>query len=102
MNKRKILFLLLIGIIEILGPIAQAQDYIGKIDDNIRAEQIKKMKWGMFVCWSFSTFYGSERTPTLDKDAGFFKATGCDTDQMCSVYLRTWKPWSALKYCKPG
>lgn len=56
-------------------------DYTVKIDDNIRAEQIKEMKWGMFICWSFSTFSGQEWTPTLDKDASYFKATGCDTDQ---------------------
>jgi len=62
-----------------------ATDYIIKIDDTVRAEQIKDMKWGMFVCWSFSTFYGSEWTPTLDKDATFFKATGCDTDQWCKT-----------------
>ena len=58
-------------------------DYTIKIDDHARAEQIKDMKWGMFICWSFSTFYGKEWTPTRDKDATFFKATGCDTDQWC-------------------
>jgi alpha-L-fucosidase len=56
-----------------------------KIDDSTRAEQIKEMKWGMFVCWSFSTFYGKEWTPTLNKNASYFKATGCDTDQWCRV-----------------
>jgi alpha-L-fucosidase len=35
----------------------------------------------MFLCWSFSTFSGTEWTPTADKDASYFKATGCDTDQ---------------------
>ncbi len=60
-------------------------DYTVKIDDNVRAEQIKEMKWGMFICWSFSTFYGSEWTPTLDKDATYFKATSCDTDQWCKT-----------------
>jgi len=62
-----------------------AQDYIQKIDDKIRAEQIKEMKFGMFICWSFSTFSGTEWTPTTDKDASFFKANGCDTDQWCKV-----------------
>jgi len=60
-------------------------DYTKKIDDNIRARQIKDMKFGMFICWSFSTFNGYEWTPTLDKDATFFKATGCDTDQWCKL-----------------
>lgn len=56
-----------------------------KIADEVRAEQIKDMKFGMFICWSFSTFYGQEWTPTLDKDASYFKATGCDTDQWCKT-----------------
>ena len=47
-----------------------------KIPDEIRAQQIKDMKFGMFICWSFSTFSGSEWTPTLDKDATYFRATG--------------------------
>ena len=56
-----------------------------KIDDNLRTKQIKEMKFGMFICWSFSTFYGKEWTPTLDKDASYFKATDCDTDQWCQT-----------------
>ena len=43
------------------------------------------MKFGMFICWSFSTFHGQEWTPTKGKDASFFKATGCDTDQWCKT-----------------
>jgi len=56
-----------------------------KQPDKVRARQIKDMKWGMFICWSFSTFSGREWTPTLDKDATYFKATGCDTDQWCQT-----------------
>jgi len=52
-----------------------------RLPDAARAAQIHDMKWGMFVCWSFSSFSGREWTPTLDKDASYFKATGCDTDQ---------------------
>ena len=52
-----------------------------KMDDLARAQQIKDLKFGMFICWSFSTFSGKEWTPTLDKDASYFKATGCHTDQ---------------------
>lgn len=62
-----------------------AQNQQVKLDNTVRAEQIKDMKFGMFICWSFSTFSGQEWTPTLDKDASFFKATGCDTDQWCKV-----------------
>ena len=76
---------MLISSLLIAGYSCKSEDYTKKIDDKVRAEQIKEMKWGMFICWSFSTFYGSERTPTLDKDATFFRATGCDTDQWCKV-----------------
>ena len=57
----------------------------GLIPDSLRAKIISDMKFGMFICWSFSTFYGEEWTPTLDKGASYFKATGCDTDQWCKV-----------------
>jgi alpha-L-fucosidase len=83
MKKVSVLFLLIF--IFFSGCKTKAPDYTVKIDDAIRAEQIKEMKWGMFICWSFSTFYGQEWTPTRDKDATFFKATGCDTDQWCKV-----------------
>lgn len=49
--------------------------------DETRAKEIAAMKWGMFICWSFSTFSEREWTPTHDKDARYFNATGCDTDQ---------------------
>ena len=45
-----------------------------------RVEELKGLKWGMFVCWSFSTFSGKEWTPGV-KDVAFFNANGCDTDQ---------------------
>ncbi len=56
-----------------------------KTPDADRAQQIKEMKWGMFVCWSFSTFGGQEWTMTQDKDASYFRATGADTDQWCKT-----------------
>ncbi|MDR2147552.1 MAG: alpha-L-fucosidase [Tannerella sp.] len=55
------------------------------IDNETRAEQIRDMKFGMFICWSFSTFSGQEWTPTAGKDASYFRATGCNTDQWCRV-----------------
>jgi len=51
-----------------------------KVDMARRAEELKSLRWGMFLCWSFSTFSGKEWTPGVT-DVGFFKATGCDTDQ---------------------
>ena len=50
------------------------------VDMARRAEELKSLKWGMFVCWSFSTFSGKEWTPGI-KDISFFRATGVDTDQ---------------------
>ena len=50
------------------------------VDMARRAEELKNLHWGMFVCWSFSTFSGKEWTPGV-KDVAFFKATGVDTDQ---------------------
>ncbi|MDD2598435.1 MAG: alpha-L-fucosidase [Kiritimatiellae bacterium] len=45
-----------------------------------RAEELKGLRWGMFICWSFSTFSGKEWTPGVE-DVAYFKATECDTDQ---------------------
>ena len=55
------------------------------IPDSIRAKQVADMRFGMFICWSYSTFSGKEWTSTSDKDASYFKATGCNTDQWCKV-----------------
>jgi alpha-L-fucosidase len=54
------------------------------LPDEIRAQQVKDLKFGMFICWSFSTFSGKEWTRGVD-DVAFFKATGCDTDQWCKT-----------------
>ena len=84
--RTKILFIVVVLSSVLFGCKNKAQiDSSIKLDNNVRAKQIKDMKFGMFICWSFSTFYGKEWTPTLDKDAGYFKATGCDTDQWCKV-----------------
>ena len=64
-------------------------DYGIKIDDHLRAEQIRALKFGMFVCWSFSTLSGIEWTPTLDKDASYFSVAGVDTDQWARVAKET-------------
>ncbi len=50
------------------------------VDMGKRADELKNLKWGMFVCWSFSTFSGKEWTPGVTNVA-FFKATEVDTDQ---------------------
>jgi alpha-L-fucosidase len=80
-------YLFSLALVIIISGVSNCQqtDYKIKIEDNLRAKQIKEMKFGMFICWSFSTFYGQEWTPTTGKDASFFRATGCNTDQWCKV-----------------
>jgi len=45
-----------------------------------RVRELQDLRWGIFVCWSFSTFSGKEWTPGV-KDVSFFRATTVDTDQ---------------------
>lgn len=52
-----------------------------EVDMNRRAQELKNLRWGMFICWSYSTFSGTEWTKTQDKDAAYFRATAVDTDQ---------------------
>jgi len=62
-----------------------AGNSVERIADEVRAAQIRDLRFGMFICWSFSTFSGREWTPAQDKDASYFRATGCDTDQWAQV-----------------
>ena len=55
-----------------------------KIPDEVRAKEIADMQFGMFVCWSFSTFSGVEWT-AQELPPEFFRATKCDTDQWARV-----------------
>ena len=50
------------------------------VDMAKRAEELKSLRWGMFICWSFSTFSGKEWTPGVT-DVSFFRAAAVDTDQ---------------------
>lgn len=45
-----------------------------------RAQELASLRWGMFICWSFSTFSGTEWTPGIT-NVDFFRATEVDTDQ---------------------
>ncbi len=49
-----------------------------------RVGEFRDLRFGMFVCWSFSTFSGYEWTPGVE-DIDFFHPTGCDPDQWCEV-----------------
>ena len=85
MVKKAISIGLVIIVVQISSFAVIGNGFQKKTNDTIRAQQIKDMHWGMFICWSFSTFSGQEWTPTLDKDASYFKATGVDTDQWCKT-----------------
>jgi alpha-L-fucosidase len=45
-----------------------------------RAKEVQQLHFGMFVCWSFSTFSGREHSRG-EADISLFKATKMDTDQ---------------------
>ena len=62
------------------GPAPQANKT--RLPDEVRAEQVRNLRFGMFICWSLSTFSGHEWTRGV-RDPGFFKAAGADTDQWC-------------------
>lgn len=51
-----------------------------KTPDEVRAKEVSDLKFGMFICWSFSTFSGKEWTGE-ELPVEFFRATKCDTDQ---------------------
>ncbi|MGX1930960.1 alpha-L-fucosidase [Flagellimonas sp. 2504JD4-2] len=82
--SRNILTIFLIATLMLgcINKTAKAKDST-EFENKDRADEIRDLKFGMFVCWSFSTFYGKEWTPTLDKDVNYFKASDYDTDQWC-------------------
>ena len=53
-----------------------------KPDMNKRCKELQELRFGMFVCWSFSTFSGYEWSPGVE-DISFFNPTGFDPDQWC-------------------
>ena len=74
--KTKIKYFVLLLSLVTSSPLAQGQP----VDMGKRTRELQDLKWGMFICWSFSTFSGKEWTPGVT-DVSYFKATGCDTDQ---------------------
>jgi alpha-L-fucosidase len=60
-----------------IAPLANAAEAVNM---EKRRDELASLKWGMFVCWSFSTFSGKEWTAGI-KDVAFFRAKECDTDQ---------------------
>ena len=87
---KKTFFAIIIGLTMLACVNNNTSDYTVKIDDQVRAEQIKGMKFGMFICWSFSTFNKGAFTENVEwtiepHGPDFFNATECDTDQWCEV-----------------
>ena len=66
------------------GGAHSAEISMERLPDAVRAKQIQDLRFGMFICWSFSTFSGQEWTRDVS-DVNFFRATGCDTDQWCET-----------------
>lgn len=94
MKKFKSLFLLslMAGMALVSGCGATSKIVTEKTPDQIRAEEIRDMRFGMFICWSFSTFSGTEWTGQ-ELPPEFFRATKCNTDQ----WARTAKE-AGMKY----
>ncbi len=76
---RRVLLAVVLG--AVLMPSIQSD---AAVDMTRRAEELKKLRFGMFICWSFSTFSGKEWTPGI-KDVAFFHPSGCDTDQWAAT-----------------
>lgn len=49
-----------------------------------RVREFQDLRFGMFLCWSFSTFSGYEWTPGVE-DINFFHPTGFDPDSWCAA-----------------
>jgi len=66
-----------------LGPVASRADTTESAPPAVsaaRVEALKNLHFGMFVCWSFSTFSGKEWTRGVT-NLDLFAAKECDTDQ---------------------
>ena len=84
-HRIHLLSVLLLSVCGLLGHRATAQSFVSdttKVDIDRRAAELQQLRFGMFVCWSFSTFSGKEWTRDIES-VEFFQATGCDTDQWC-------------------
>lgn len=80
--RKNNLFVCGILILMLLGTYG-CKSQIGKqkaLPDAVRAKEIADLKFGMFICWSYSTFSGQEWTSD-PHPVDFFRATKVDTDQ---------------------
>jgi len=59
--------------------IPEASPALHPISDQ-RVSELKSLRFGMFICWSFSTFSGKEWTPGVT-NLDLFNPSGCDAEQ---------------------
>lgn len=80
------LLFIMVFLIGIVSPVAGRNEILETNRDSSvnfyekRAAELKNLRWGMFICWSFSTFSGKEWSPGIS-DVSFFRAKEVDTDQ---------------------
>jgi alpha-L-fucosidase len=78
LRNLKITALIQILILAVLVPLTANAESTADLQK--RANELKSLKWGMFICWSFSTYSGHEWSPDI-QDVAFFRATTVDTDE---------------------
>jgi alpha-L-fucosidase len=66
----------------VLAAVVAGATLVAANDARVRA--LQELRWGMFICWSMSTFSGHEWTPGVE-DVDFFHPTGFDPDHWCAV-----------------
>ena len=79
MNRIHSLLVALAFIANTVLPAPAAATTVPGVSD-ARVKELQDLRWGMFICWSFSTFSGKEWTPSVTNLA-LFHPTGCDTEQ---------------------
>ena len=81
MNRLR-LYLVSFILLAVMSSCSQSTPVINheKLPDDVRAKEMKDMRFGMFICWSFSTYSGMEWTGQ-ELSPEFFRATNCATDQ---------------------
>ncbi len=82
--KKTILCVILCGLMIGCTNINSHHGQTSDIDIRQEAEALQDLRFGMFICWSFSTFSGYEWTWGVT-DLGFFNPSGFDPDQWCRV-----------------
>ena len=78
--NRLLSFLAVLILIANPARIAPAEPATLPTVSDARVKELQNLRWGMFICWSFSTFSGKEWTPGVTNLA-LFNPTGCDTEQ---------------------